>query len=132
MLPLGKDTEDILKRRIAAANEIKRLKTVVAQCDEFIAAVLDQPDDEFEAVVREIRGEAVEPGKKKIRWQYGQDEYVIYRRKGNAPSKKIDPIKLLSHNVPAHVIQACTVEGKPGKPGVGIRKVGDRDDDDTD
>ena len=125
------EADEILKQRINAANEIKRLRSIVIACDEVIAAVLDRSnEDEFENWVREVRGEEVEPGKRKIKWQYGGDTYVIYRRSASKPRRTIDAGKLLEHNIPAHVIQACTVEGQPGKAGVGIRKLGSDDEED--
>jgi hypothetical protein len=127
------DIGDVLIRRQHMKAELDRLKTLIAACDAEIAAALDAEDDEFTKWVMEVRGEVQDYEKRKFRWSDGKDNYIVYKRKGSEPRKTIVPEKLLAAGVPAHVIQAATTYGAPGKPGIAVRKLtGATDDSDED
>ena len=123
--------DDALTKRARAKAEIDRLKSLIAACDAEIMAALDAEDDEFTRWVMEVTGEVQDYEKRKIRWQNGNDIYVVSKRKGSEPRKSISPEKLLAAGVPAHVIQKATTLGKPGQPSISIRKlVGKEESDD--
>ena len=129
-LQMTVDVDDVLRRRMAAKAEIDRLKTIMSACDAEIMEALDADTDEFLNWVREVRGEVVEPEKRKIHWSDGQDNYVVFKREGSKPRKSINPSKLLQQGVRADVIANATEYGQPGKPSVSVRKVtGGMDDD---
>ena len=125
------ELNNALARRQAAKAEVDRLKTIIAACDAEVMAALDAEDDEFYRWVMEVRGEVQNPESRKIVWTDSTGErYTVSRRKGSEPRKSIAPEKLLKFGVPPHVIQAATVYGEPGKPGVSIRRVMTREEDD--
>ena len=110
---LGSDFETLLSMRQATRDKIKEMQSAIAMYDVGIAAYLDTNKLE------------------KTSWVNGEDIYVVYKRAGSKPRRTIDPNKLLQHDVPASVIEECTVYGKAGKPGIGVRKVGEPENDDT-
>ena len=125
------ELNNALARRQAAKAEVDRLKTIIAACDAEVMAALEAEDDEFFRWVMEVRGEIQNVENRKIAWTDAAGErYTISKRKGSEPRRSIVPEKLLKLGVPPHVIQAATVYGEPGKPGVSIRKVMTREEDD--
>lgn len=105
---MDKLLDEAIRQRQAAKAEIKRLTVIAAQMDQIIDGALE-----------------VE-GKEQVEWFDGTDIWAVFRRKGSEPRKTISPEKLLDAGVPASVIQAATVYGAPGKPGIVVRKVAGR------
>jgi hypothetical protein len=110
MVPGEETFDSLLTRRQAAQEQIKELRTIVAECDLHIGAVLD-----LNAL-------------KSVRWK---DEYVVSRREGRKGSKKINPIRLMEKGVSAEVIEFATDMGSPGKPSISIRKINEPAGDDA-
>ncbi len=106
--PGGESFDNMVQLRVQAKEQIKELEALVAQWDAAIGATLD---------LNQI---------KTVSWN---GEYVVSRREPSKPRQTLDRSKLLELGVPATTIQQATIFGKPGKPGIVIRKVTEGEED---
>lgn len=98
----------VVSRRQSVKEKIDELKSMIKVYDSYIGSHMDAAGYRLLSV----------------------GDYLVSRRAGSAPRKHIDPNKLLELGVPAHIIAEATVAGEPGKPGITVRRIGEKEEPD--